>query len=148
MSEFYNLTHLKKEEQKKEITDKKNDEPPIFDVQNFDSQPQLDDSLLKNIPKLDYETLRHQVKSSLSVAKDMKYGDYNTAGLILSDLKLYIKNNTNSKNEVSDEVRKFIESYTVWLLSLGQKYTSHSSPDFSEEDPVDIFIRDYYGKKW
>ena len=40
----------------------------------------------------DFESLRSIIESSLITSKEMKYGDYNTAGLILSNLKLHLEN--------------------------------------------------------
>jgi len=139
LSEFENLTKKKKEEDKEEKVEKKPNQPTFED--NWSDQMPLE------IPKLDYETLRHQVEHSLRVGKDMNYGNYNIAGLVLSDLKLYIEKNSG-KHEVSTEMRKFAEEYSVWLISNGQKYINALSPDFTTENHMDIFIRDYYGKNW
>jgi len=49
--------------------------------------------LLFTIP---YEELRKKVESSLIVAGGMKYEIWNTAGLVLSDSKLYLEKRNNS----------------------------------------------------
>lgn len=93
--------------------------------------------------KLDYQTLRHQIESSLRVGNDMKYDNHNIAGLVLSDLRLYIEKNTG-KHNVSNEMRKFAEEYAVWLNIYSEKHINMSHR-FSS---IDIFIREYYGKNW
>lgn len=50
----------------------------------------VDTSNLNHLPELHYGDTREKIEGSLRVARDMKYGDWNTAGLILSDLRLHI----------------------------------------------------------
>ncbi len=92
LSEFNNLIEVNKKNKKKdEDVEEKEVVKPTFE-DNWSDQIPLE------IPKFDYETLRRQVEHSLRVGKDMNYGNYNIAGLILSDLKLYIEKNSNKQD--------------------------------------------------
>ena len=49
---------------------------------------------------------------------------------------------------VSSEMREFEESYSLWIITIGQKYINALSPDFTTESHMDIFINKYWGKDW
>lgn len=143
LSEFKNMIEFNKNDKKNYIQsgeeELKKESKKWGD--NDNRSDNWSDKAALEITKLDYETLRHQVEHSLRVGKDMNYGNYNIAGLILSDLRLYIEKNSG-KHEVSDEMRKFSEEYAVWLISNEQKYINAMSPDFTKENNMDIFIRE------
>jgi len=140
LSEFNNLIEVNKKNKKKDEKEELKEQSKNWN-DNDNQSDNWSNQVALEIPKLDFETLRHQVEHSLRVGKDMNYGNYNIAGLVLSDLKLYIEKNSG-KHEVSTEMRKFSEEYAVWLISNGQKYINAMSPDFTTENDMDIFIRE------
>ena len=49
---------------------------------------------------------------------------------------------------ISCDIQNFANEYTLWVISVGQKYINALSPDFTTESSMDIFINKYYNKGW
>lgn len=50
---------------------------------------------------------------------------------------------------VTSEMKKFAQEYSLWVITYGQAYMNALSPQFDvNNDPMEIFLSKYYGKKW
>ena len=49
---------------------------------------------------------------------------------------------------VTSEMKKFAQEYSLWTITCGQVYLNALSPNFTIDDPMEIFLSKYYGKNW
>jgi hypothetical protein len=49
---------------------------------------------------------------------------------------------------VTSEMKKFAQEYSLWTITYGQVYLNALSPNFTMDDPMEIFLSKYYGKNW
>ena len=49
---------------------------------------------------------------------------------------------------VTSEMKKFAQEYSLWTITYGQVYLNALSPNFTMDDPMEIFLSKYYGKDW
>lgn len=49
---------------------------------------------------------------------------------------------------VTPEMEQFASEYGLFIVSIGQKYINALSPDFTTESSLEIFKREYWGRKW
>ena len=49
---------------------------------------------------------------------------------------------------VTPEMEQFAAEYGLFIVSVGQKYINMLSPYYTTESAMEIFKREYWGKKW
>lgn len=49
---------------------------------------------------------------------------------------------------VTPEMKNFAQEYSLWTITYGQVYLNALSPNFTMDDPMEIFLSKYYGKNW
>lgn len=49
---------------------------------------------------------------------------------------------------VTSEMKHFAQEYALWTITYGQVYLNALSPNFTMDDPMEIFLSKYYGKNW
>lgn len=49
---------------------------------------------------------------------------------------------------VTFEMKKFAQEYSLWTITYGQVYLNALPPNFTMDDPMEIFLSKYYGKNW
>lgn len=65
------------------------------------------------------------------------------------------QNSTEARNDgntvlpaVTSEMKQFAQEYALWTITYGQVYLNALSPNFTMDDPMEIFLSKYYGKNW
>lgn len=56
--------------------------------------------------------------------------------------------NNDAKRHVTPEMKQFAQEYALWTITYGQAYLNALSPNFTMDDPMEIFLSKYYGKNW